>query len=598
MRRINNRLAVTGALAGLAILVTGCGSTVASSAKESTHSSTITMADQPNTNFESILPILASADENVISANTIRLLYVPLYQFGSGKSATFDPSLSLAEAPIFSDGGLKVSIRLHHYRWSNGTPVTAQDAQFWEDLLVANKAQWSEYVPGEYPDFVTAFDVTGTYTFTMTFNKVYNQAFIIRNALAYLTPLPQDAWDRTSAQQPIGNDAATTTGAKAVFAYLLSKSKSLSTYTTDPLWKVIDGPYRLDSFTQTTGYTVLTRNPEFSGAPAKVARFEEVPFTSDTAEFDALRSGRLDYGYLPPEDSAQAGYFTSRGYKIDSWYTSQINFIDFNYANSTVGPIFKQLYVRQALEHLVDQPEFVKDIFHGYGNSSYGPVPDVPASSYVSSDETHPLYSYAPKTAAKLLSEHGWAKNSSGHLECTRAGASADECGSGIALHAPLTLTLLYNSGSVSATEEVEAFQSSLGSAGIPLSLNSVPFDSIFTRLLPGSNSWELGYWGGGSSAWTFLQDYPLGSQLFADSGSFNLGEYDSTTSTADISSALSSSGLGPLHIFENYVAQQVADLWMPVQPSQVSVVRSFIKGAVPQSSTSMVQPEQWTVSG
>ena len=41
--------------------------------------------------------------------------------------------------------------------------------------------------------------------------------------------------------------------------------------------------------------------------------------------------------------------------------------------------------MRQALQHLVDHPLYLKALFHGYGQFTYGPVPNLPGSAYFSS---------------------------------------------------------------------------------------------------------------------------------------------------------------------------------------------------------------------
>jgi hypothetical protein len=59
--------------------------------------------------------------------------------------------------------------------------------------------------------------------------------------------------DKTSASGKVGSYDTTTAGAKAVFAFLTAQSKDVSSYGSNPLWKVVDGPWKLVSY-QTTGY--------------------------------------------------------------------------------------------------------------------------------------------------------------------------------------------------------------------------------------------------------------------------------------------------------------------------------------------------------
>jgi ABC-type transport system substrate-binding protein len=114
--------------------------------------------------------------------------------------------------------------------------------------------------------------------------------------------------------------------------------------------------------------TYSANDSYFAGKP-HLSKFEELPLTSDTAEYNALRAGLVDYGYVPAEDASIA----IPGYKITPWVQWGINFFTLNYANPTVGKIFDQVYIKQAMAHLVNQPSYIKSILQGYGYAGYGP---------------------------------------------------------------------------------------------------------------------------------------------------------------------------------------------------------------------------------
>jgi peptide/nickel transport system substrate-binding protein len=79
-------------------------------------------------------------------------------------------------------------------------------------------------------------------------------------------------------------------GALAVYDYLNNAGTKVGTFATNPLWQVVDGPWKLKSFT-TDGDAIFAPNPNHSG-PVKpsLSSFEEKPFTTNAAEFDVLRS--------------------------------------------------------------------------------------------------------------------------------------------------------------------------------------------------------------------------------------------------------------------------------------------------------------------
>ena len=108
--------------------------------------------------------------------------------------------------------------------------------------------------------------------------------------------------DRTSATGPIKRYDGTTSGALAVYKYDSGQGAKISTYTTNPLWKVVDGPWRLFRTSRRTARSRSFPTRRCSG-PIKphISKFVELPFTSDEAELNALRSGAVDVGYLPYE---------------------------------------------------------------------------------------------------------------------------------------------------------------------------------------------------------------------------------------------------------------------------------------------------------
>ena len=77
-----------------------------------------------------------------------------------------------------------------------------------------------------------------------------------------------------------------------------------------------------------------------------------------------------------------------------------------------------QLYFRQAVQYLVDQPLYNQKINKGYGVGTYGPVPSEPENNFVSSEVKNNPYPYNPTKAVSLLKDHGWTvvPNGTSHL--------------------------------------------------------------------------------------------------------------------------------------------------------------------------------------
>ena len=449
-----------------------CASNSSSTGPQSrVNGGTATVALTPGDQFDYIFPLLD--DEDATGANieySEYLMWRPLYWFGSPGHVGVDQEYSLADpATIASSAGqTTATIQLKPYRWSDGKPVTSRDVQFWFNLLKAEKVNWWGYVSGEFPDNVSGFRILSPSRFSLTFEGTDSAAWLY-NELGQLIPIPQQAWDRESANGAVGNYDLTPAGATAVYNFLAAQNKSLSTYATNPLWKVVDGPFRLASYAASTGDAMYVRNARYSGpATGSIHALRVLSFTSDAAEFDSLLSaGGISYGYLPFNDAAQVSRLTADGYKVEAWPAWGITYLSMNFASPQVGTIFDQIYVRQAMQHLVNQTGYIRAYLQGYGNPTYGPVPLLPSSRYVSSAQKQNPYPYDPAAATALLRAHGWKIVRDGTDVCMRPGQAADECGAGIASGAKLSFSLQYSTGSQGVDEEVASLQSSFSQAGI-----------------------------------------------------------------------------------------------------------------------------------
>ena len=148
-----------------------------------------------------------------------------------------------------------------------------------------------------------SYPASTPYTFSLTFKQAYSHTWLLYNQLSEIIPVPQHAWDKTSTSSPVGNYDTTTKGAQAVWSFLSAQNAKQSTYATNPLWAVVDGPWKLTGYTGSGGTVTFSANDSYFAGKPHLSKFEELPFTSDTAEYNALRAGLVDYGYVPTEDA-------------------------------------------------------------------------------------------------------------------------------------------------------------------------------------------------------------------------------------------------------------------------------------------------------
>jgi peptide/nickel transport system substrate-binding protein len=592
-------LAAAASITFAACTSTTSGSGGGQTGKTPVSGGTVTFAESAGSPPNYIFPLDALQYFSTNNINQFQyLMWRPLYWFGSGNRIVLNQSLSLADVPVYSDGNRTVSMTLKHWSWSDGSPVTVRDVVFWLNILKANRDDWGEYVPGFFPDDVTKVSTQGNSRIVLHLNAPVNPTWFTFNELSQLIPLPQQAWDKTASSGRVGNYDETTAGARAVYKFLDAQSRDLGTYATNPLWQVVDGPWRLSQF-NADGYAVFVPNKKYSGpVKPRLAKFIEEPFTSESAEYNDLRSGALNYGYVPVTDIAQRSQIVSSGYDVAPWYLWSMNILPMNFHNPTVGPIFDQTYVRQALQRLIDEPQYISAILSDYGIPDYGPVPNGPSNPYITSSVAHGPLSYSPKAAETLLSDHGWTMGSRGVRVCTRPGSGANDCGAGVVRDASLSFNLVYASGIVTVDAEMRAFQSSLSQAGIALHLSQAPAGIISSIDVPcsagqASCKWQMVYWGNG---WEFSPDnYPSGEVAFATGAVGNWGSYSNQTMDQLIKATTSLPGLRPLFTWEQYAAMQLPMLFMPLSPYQVSAISTRLHGAVPQPADGLsLTPEDW----
>jgi peptide/nickel transport system substrate-binding protein len=525
-------------------------------------------------------------------------MWRPLYFEGTGSSPTLNFAESFAYPPVYSDGDTTITIRLKPERWSDGLPVTTGDVRFFFELYDPNKADIATHLPGEFPDNVRSVDYVSSTTFVMHLTQSFSQDWYTDNQLVDIVPLPAQSWDKTSSSAHDGNDAATTAGARRVFAFLTAQSETVSTYATDPLWQVVDGPWRIESYDPTTFRTVLAANHSHTGVDKpRLSSVVLETFSSATAEVDALRSGSLTFGYLPFSDLGLKSYFESRGFTVAAWEPDNVQWAELGYTSPVYGPLVRQLYLRQALQHLIDEPLYLKATLHGYGQLTYGPVPNIPGSPYVSAEERTDPDPYSVAAARRLLEAHGWRPDRSGVMVCERPGARpSGTCGAGIAKGRTLTLRFLYESGYQDLAGEVEAFDTAASAAGVNIVLDPQSESTMFSiggECPPGPCNWgiqlySLYLWDCGDIA-----ILPTNGETFGP-GNYWGGGYHSSEADRLIDLEHIETGLKEIFATENYLSRQIAGLWFPTGDNKIVVVSDHLHGWQPLNAFMNPRASDW----
>ena len=165
-------------------------------------------------------------------------------------SQSVNPQESLYSSLVFSDDDKTVTIVLKSWKWSDGAPITSRDFSFVYNLLKVNYQNWNLYIPGTFPTDVKSLSTPNAHTAVLTLSQPTSPQFFSGDVLSNVQLIPQHAWDKESLTGPVGNYDQTTAGAKAVYSFLQKEGSQISTFTTNPLWKVVDGPWTLSDLQQ------------------------------------------------------------------------------------------------------------------------------------------------------------------------------------------------------------------------------------------------------------------------------------------------------------------------------------------------------------
>jgi peptide/nickel transport system substrate-binding protein len=566
------------------------------------HAGTVSVAELAGAIPTWILPLVTAAANS--TANVFDFDYQmwrPLYWPDGGVSAAIDPALSLAQPPVWSNGDKTVTITMNpRYKWSDGQPVSARDVAFDIDLIRAaikeNPGNWASYVPGYFPDNFASVSTPDASTLVLNLTSAVNPSWFYEDILATLQPMPAHAWAKAAAGGPL-LDFTNPQNAKKIYDYLAAQSNATTTWSTNPLWRLVDGPFRLTAFDHTSGAVTMAANPSYGGPDShEITTLNEVPFSSDAAEFSALQAGSVDVGYIPQDDVSQVPQVKSGGYAVFGYPDFGFEEALYNFKDTTgdFNHIVTQLYFRQAMAHLQDQQHYITAFMGGAGSPNYGPVPPIPASVYTPGNARN-AYPFSLAAATNLLASHGWKVTTGGTDTCVSPGSGSGQCGAGIPAGTKLAFNLIYNTNPP-IPQEVTALASEARQAGITITLVASNFDAIITNdddpADPGNaNKWAMEDFGGETAS-----TYPTTFGAFNTSGSGNLGGYSDPQADTLISASVSGPDPNAVVNEAAYLTTQQPGLFQPNTDNVVAWKKTLSgpQGSFANLTDYFLTPEQW----
>jgi peptide/nickel transport system substrate-binding protein len=618
------RVAVAGAAALLAAGIAACSSSSSPTSGGTSPSASSTAAAAPGGNatvglpagvtLNYIWPFVPLSNANEYNTEQFQeLMYRPLYMFGNnGNSVSVNYPLSPANAPVYSADGKTVTINMKGWKWSDGEAVNASDVVFWLNMMNAEPNNYYGITPGLLPYNLASYSATGPNTVVLHLKAPVSSIWFTYNQLAEITPMPA-AWDVTSASAAAGSggcatDTAADKWAKcaAVYKFMAAQAQNAKTYATNPVWGVVDGPWKLSSYsTASSGpVTGFVPNTAYSGTPKpQLAGFTYYAYTDDSTEYTALKTGQLDVGQVPDQDLAPVSGSQvlpstnplGSGYNLESWYQYSIEYYEINLNNPALGPAFKQLYVRQALQELVDQEGMAKTVQRGYAYPTTGGVPNQPTNQWTpsiqNSNSGQGPYPFSVANATTLLTSHGW-KNVGGAMTCE----TPSLCGAGVTAGTKLAITMDYATGVTYFQQEVAILKSDMGQAGIQLNLVPQSFNTIIAESQPctakqATCKWQALNFGG----WNFNGPgyEPTGEPLYQTGATSNAGSYSNPQMDSLINLTHTSNSLSVFQQYATFTAQQLPGvIYMPNYYNIMAVTSKMANVGFNPLAT--VLPEYW----
>jgi peptide/nickel transport system substrate-binding protein len=313
--------------------------------------------------------------------------------------------------------------------------------------------------------------------------------------------------------------------------------------------------------------------------------------------YTALKTGNLDVGVVPPADLPQkpanqavpSANPLGSGYKLDPFYTYAIAYYLINFQNPTYGPVFRQLYFRQALMYVNDQVGISDHIYRGYAYPTTGPVPPEPTNPFEPAVEManggDGAYPFSIAKAKSLLESHGW-KMVGGVMTCETPAL----CGSGIKAGTQAKFTMDYTSGTAALAAQEQVYKSDAAEAGISIAVTAESFSTLLGVAVPTNKSWIMV----DISGWAYDGPgyLPTGEPLFLTGAPSNSGGYSNPTMDNYIRSIQDNSSMSLFHNYATFTADQLPFIWLP-QIYFVEAVKSNLQGVTWNPMYTFL-PEYW----
>jgi peptide/nickel transport system substrate-binding protein len=463
------------AVAGLAAAALLAGQSAGSTA-QAADSGTTTLTVPADTQMTTFNPFLSYYDGEL---NVIGAIYPALTMLDDNGQ----PVPYLADSWSTSADKLTWTFKIHPgLTWSDGQPLTAQDAA-WTFNLIMHNATAATSNGSLVANFksVTAPDDT---TLVIKTKQPQANMLYLSVPVSGIPIVPEHVWK--------------------------SHVAGLKGYRNMDFPVVGYGPFVLTGF-KTNQYAVMEANPDFFLGAAGYDKVVTNYYSNSDAAAAALTSGQLDQisGLTPAQFKAMQSRSNVMTYQTQSsgWTAVEINSGAQTRTGKPMGtgnPILKDIRVRQAIALGINRPELVRKVLGGLGVSGAGYLPPGYPQFFWKPSASDAL-DYDPARAKQLLDQAGYTMGSNG--------VRVDSQGK------PLEFRLGIHSDDATDAAIAPYLKEWMTAIGIKLDVNAMSFDQLNNNLAKGDWDLLMDGWSTGPDP-TYLLSIQTCATLPEDNGS------------------------------------------------------------------------------
>ena len=364
-------LRVSTLVAGIAVLVSACGTAPSSTSETPKNGGTLIWA--LDSDADTLNPFVASTLPDFALLSHI---YPNLYS--SDKNLNVIPDLADGMPSVSSDGTVWTVKMKKNGKWSDGTPITA------DDVIATEKLQAAPTLDTDYAydwSKLKKIEKVDTYTVKFTLTEPF-APFLAVNLVGYIAPA-------------------------SVFGTVdPAKVRNMPTSTAPT---VTGGPYKFDKWVPGQEIDLSANLAYFNGRPHYDKAIAKI-ITDATAAANALINGDVSWHYKLGEAGAGGVSKAKAASNVVVHTYQDLGYIDFR-MNTRKGHIFDNVLTRQALASVLDKSSIVQAATQGAGAPLWG---DIVPASWAYDAASVVKYPLDVNKAKSLMQQAGWTIGADG----------------------------------------------------------------------------------------------------------------------------------------------------------------------------------------